>query len=966
MNKPLKLGEDASQLEKERGLDFKHFDIHDVVAVKRSDGRETVGRVLHIDHHSQFLVCGLDANVEKKVPFANVPEMISKIVGYCLTDSFEKEIFAAKQPETVSKMSTDIPRIAQTSQLVESILGNDDNILDKLKQHLKFPGKHYAIALRELLATEEVQDGFGSALERIGSSLDEQFRRFVIELFLRVCLPYDEVDVARKSFDLCVKISEPREFANSFLVSLRKIAGRQCSLQESNNVKACEGMQNEMLSHPFTVWHAAGHLQSGGQLGKASWEMVRFVVGVLCAEKIKCPWMKGVDLGVFGETPLHIVLLSNEPNQDSEEMFLFLWERCEDIRDYQYTAERYKGENVLHIAIVRNYKVDFLDRVHKIDKSRWESKLLKQHATGSFFKDPQHGCMLGELPLFFAACCCEKEVFSFLVETNANLKAVTETDENNLLHTLILREKVVSASALELSQYRKSGSTFSSTEPVATSDSDSHGVASKSFREILDTVITTLQNTEDNSDKEPKPQSMYETLARQKNKLGLTPLMLAAAEGSVWIFEYFFEVEKLKVTWVFGPVECVRMHLSAVDPALGDGSLVADRDSKVDSDREESILELLVRHERREILANCSVNQLINRKWDEYGDIMFQRRLLVSLFFLATVVALPIVNPVFARTMIYLMAMFCIDNMTQTERFEKSQLVRYLCVRVEPDLSIAKFLEETMKDFGQWLCFSSYRCYPLPKSGQTKPVQGDRPVLFKVRDFLKQTFSLFSPIILKILFCLDIFSFFGFLGLETKEEQSNQHIQWTQVLTTSLHVILGLLSVSNVIYSIRVFDGYGSIIYMLVKVLHVDIPMFALVYVLFLGCFTFYHYLASNNLHSGLIDQGADSGWRIFMAMIGKFVDEDENICQFSFTRFVVTGISVVNYFFVTVVLVNLFIAFLNNTIEDVSKEAKLEGELHRARILIEVEMQMPKVWRDEKATSFLSEIGDITTVSER
>ena len=231
---------------------------------------------------------------------------------------------------------------------------------------------------------------------------------------------------------------------------------------------------------------------------------------------------------------------------------------------------------------------------------------------------------------------------------------------------------------------------------------------------------------------------------------------------------------------------------------------------------------------------------------------------------------------------------------------------------------------------------------------------------------MKQTFSLFSPIILKILFCLDIFSFFGFLGLQTKEEQTNQHIQSTQVLTTSLHVILGLLSVSNVIYSIRVFDGYGSIIYMLVKVLHVDIPMFAFVYVIFLGCFTFYHYLASNNLHSGLIDQGADSGWRIFIAMIGKFVDEDENICQFSFTRFVVTGISVANYFFVTVVLVNLFIAFLNNTIEDVSKEAKLEGELHRARILIEVEMQMPKVWRDEKATSFLSEIGDITTVSER
>ena len=97
MNKPVKLGEDASQLAKRRGLDFKHFRVDEVIAVKRSDGRETVGLVYRIDHHSQFFICGLGALLEKRVTFAEVPAIISKLVGCYLMDAIQEEIFAAQQ-----------------------------------------------------------------------------------------------------------------------------------------------------------------------------------------------------------------------------------------------------------------------------------------------------------------------------------------------------------------------------------------------------------------------------------------------------------------------------------------------------------------------------------------------------------------------------------------------------------------------------------------------------------------------------------------------------------------------------------------------------------------------------------------------------------------------------------------------------------------------------------------------------
>jgi hypothetical protein len=161
-------------------------------------------------------------------------------------------------------------------------------------------------------------------------------------------------------------------------------------------------------------------------------------------------------------------------------------------------------------------------------------------------------------------------------------------------------------------------------------------------------------------------------------------------------------------------------------------------------------------------------------------------------------------------------------------------------------------------------------------------------------------------------------------------------------LQTILYASSGILAFCNVVSSLIVFEGYGSLIFMLTNTLRRDVPMFAVAYVIFLICFAYYHFLASNNLHSGLLSQGGDSMWRIFSAMVGEFVDEDQKICQYTSTRVIVMGISVANYFFVTVVLVNLLIAFLTNTIEEISSEAGKEWRLQRARILLEEDARLP------------------------
>ena len=136
--------------------------------------------------------------------------------------------------------------------------------------------------------------------------------------------------------------------------------------------------------------------------------------------------------------------------------------------------------------------------------------------------------------------------------------------------------------------------------------------------------------------------------------------------------------------------------------------------------------------------------------------------------------------------------------------------------------------------------------------------------------------------------------------------------------------------------------------------------MFAMIYIIVLTFFAYYHFLASNDLHAGLLEQGLDSLWWIFIAMVGEFEQRNKQHCQYTLTQIIVMGITLTNYFLINVLLVNLFVAFLTNTIEEIDYAAKTEWRLQRARIMLDADLGMARP-HNSKSSKLLSHLGKTT-----
>ena len=62
-------------------------------------------------------------------------------------------------------------------------------------------------------------------------------------------------------------------------------------------------------------------------------------------------------------------------------------------------------------------------------------------------------------------------------------------------------------------------------------------------------------------------QGVLDELRRAKNDEGHTPLKLAAAVGSLAMFNHLFDKE-VEVAWIFGPVVCRKLYLKGIDVPL--------------------------------------------------------------------------------------------------------------------------------------------------------------------------------------------------------------------------------------------------------------------------------------------------------------------------------------------------------------------------------------------------------------
>ena len=344
------------------------------------------------------------------------------------------------------------------------------------------------------------------------------------------------------------------EKTNSFLKAGQKKQINQRTERKLLQNKAGAAEENaaqiNQLSAEGTVWHAVRGP------GKVMWPVVRAIATVYSLRNEQCRWMNGSERGVFGETPLHIALLFNDPSDDVERLFFELWDLCPLLREAVYSEPLYHGENVLHIAIIKKIGLRAIEAIASAPEG---PALLEQRADGDFFTAAEHSdgtCQyLGEYPLFFAACTNQPAVFDLLARYNpSRLRWRTSTGEN-LLHLMVLN------AFLPADVDSAAGSTKSGQDEAAACDRVIRAVCERlgvSFATAGNEGAVVPPNGPDVEemymamynhieqvivDYESLGRSAFNEMKKEVNEDGFTPLKLAAAHGSLRFFNYVFEKE---------------------------------------------------------------------------------------------------------------------------------------------------------------------------------------------------------------------------------------------------------------------------------------------------------------------------------------------------------------------------------------------------------------------------------------
>ena len=344
-------------------------------------------------------------------------------------------------------------------------------------------------------------------------------------------------------------------------------------------------------------------------------------------------------------------------------------ERCGDMYCAPLPNEdQYGGENCLHIAIV-NENLELATKLIEVCPEQ-----LSQHATGAFFA-PGKPCYYGELPLSFAASTNQEEMVDLLLQNGADITNQDIANGNNCMHMAVLTNNIQMfdylSSQWEYTQYQYSDRLFDSSF-----DCGFAGAHLMSKEQALSTKYSDVP------------------LWKHMNKQGQSCLTLAAAEGTVEMFEHILDMTK-NVIWKYGPVSCVNYPLAGLDTPLNSKTMFAratqkerqlkrtsygmlENDAAVQKSQvlllwkhrkanistcnhakeseeafnnikkdilqtavEKSAIEEVVDHGRTDLMALKRVDQLIIRKWDSFAYTIFMLRLrdailYIVLLFIAT------------------------------------------------------------------------------------------------------------------------------------------------------------------------------------------------------------------------------------------------------------------------------------------------------------------------------------------
>ena len=865
----------------------------------------------------------------EEVPFISIPDRISKLIGAFYidvenipevlslqrklrdTEDRNAELAAKLQDSNKDIPKPDTTKFDQTKSSDEDKLFGDDARKASIGNFLFFNDE--VVITKEMhrilvrIATESTSYSREEAL------ISNEVIRSLIQLILKVCIPLidpeyheeqkfkDFVQSIKTKIDNLVQCCKPtiEEFLVVFVPWLKeileKLPGEMSGLPQFwspciSNDKSYVDLreftpehhkQLTMISNQYTIWNAVGSACSDA--GKRCWSIVNLIVRFLVKEKLESPWMAGKELGVFGETPLHIALLFNPPNDiASESLFRDLWDMCPKLHDSQYKHALYEGENVLHVAIYRNFGVEVIEHIVNSDVRH---TLMDQEAVGTFFNQPKtssgYGNVLGGYPLSFAACAHNVEAFKILLghqnDSNPVWRQITSSKKENLLHLLVLTDKFLTTRAGV--------------------DKKGREQANKNILSKYKGIIGCMQ-----------PEDVKD-LKKQKNSDHFTPLHLAAAEGTVTMFLHLFDGEEIETAWNYGPVICAKMYIDGVDTPLNEGT------------EDKSILEILIQHDRKDIFAESLVYRLIECKWNKYGKDVYKRKFVMTLVISVAVVFLPMVNLNSAWIGFHIISHMLTGYLSEhvcEDRCSDSLVHKFIFntwgVREQ---GCQDWLNVLWKDFSDWLLLKNVISF------------WTRDIVFDsgFRAVGRWIFSLFGnwdaeralkwlvPPCLRVLFCMLVFRVLLLPFSQGTDYQDGQCpalivgfnrmaftlTQASQWLEAPLYSLIGCLLLAEIASLIMALES-GWFVLLFFKIIKTDLPVFFMVYVVFLVIFTHAHFLASNNLHAGVME-GMDSMWRIFQAMVGDFdPDITDKVAVNSLSSWLVTIITTLNYFLMAVV----------------------------------------------------------------
>ena len=268
-----------------------------------------------------------------------------------------------------------------------------------------------------------------------------------------------------------------------------------------------------------------------------------------------------------GASPLHIMLLYNTDLhiQLACEVILQYPDRCEDQylggvfgENGQEIPDRYTGENALHLAIVNGNR----ELAQLLCATR--PTVLTHHATGRFFAPGGH-CYYGELPLSFAVCTNQPEMVRMLLEMGADLNAVDKANGNTALHMAVV-----------------------------------HGL-----KDMFDLL------REEWAARKPAHPEWWDAkpcLSDRRNAHGQTCLTLAAAEGTVDMFDHVLSC-KGRLMWAYGAVTCQLYPVESLE--IGTPNAMT----------------YMLQQGRHELLSLPRIRRLHQTKWDVFGKQRLNRRL---------------------------------------------------------------------------------------------------------------------------------------------------------------------------------------------------------------------------------------------------------------------------------------------------------------------------------------------------